>query len=86
MSNSAKDLSAEYSVSRGAKDLESCRANFLYPCLGFSQLFFSFLIFLLLFAQYGGAIINYGILTVEHCNFTGNYAKAVCIIASAHRK
>ena len=45
---------------------------------GFSQLFFSFLTFVLLFAQNGGAIVNYGILTVEHGNFTGNSAQQVC--------
>jgi hypothetical protein len=57
---------------------------------GISQLFFSFLTFLLLFAQHGGAIANYGILTVEHGNFTGNFAEYVCIIAPRsqcpHRK
>jgi hypothetical protein len=42
------------------------------PWPGFSQLFFSFLTFLLLFAQYGGAIANLETMTVEHGNFTGN--------------
>jgi hypothetical protein len=37
---------------------------------------------MLLFAQYGGAIMNYGTLTVKYGNFTGNSAdSAVCIIA-----
>jgi hypothetical protein len=36
--------------------------------------FFSFLTFLLLFAQHGGAIWNYGALTVKYGNFTGNSA------------
>ena len=44
------------------------------------QPFLSLLTFLLLFAQYGGAIINYGILTVEHGNFTGNSATAVPVV------
>jgi hypothetical protein len=42
--------------------------------LPFSQLFFSFLTFLLLFAQWGGAIRNNGTLTVKYGNFTGNSA------------
>jgi hypothetical protein len=41
---------------------------------GISQLFFSFLTFLLLFAQYGGAIANYGTLHVTLANFTRNQA------------
>jgi hypothetical protein len=49
---------------------------------GFSQRFFSFLTFLLLFAQYGGgAIYNDGTLTVKYGNFTGNSADDVCILA-----
>ena len=48
---------------------------------GISQLFFSFLTFLLLFAQSGGAIANFGTLTVKYGNFTGNSANAVCILA-----
>ena len=48
---------------------------------GISQLFFSFLTFLLLFAQYGGAIVNDGTLTVNYGNFTGNSANKVCVIA-----
>jgi hypothetical protein len=58
---------------------ESCRADLLYPCPGFSQLFFSFLTFLLLFAQWGGAIYNDGALTVEYGNFTGNSARQVIV-------
>ena len=46
---------------------------------GISQLFFSFLTFLLLFAQIGGAIFNGGILTVEHGIFTGNSADLVIV-------
>jgi hypothetical protein len=76
VSNTAAD------VSRAAEDLESCRADLLYPCPGFSQLFFSFLTFLLLFAQYGGAIYNAGTLAVKYGNFTGNSAPGVCILAS----
>ena len=41
---------------------------------GISQLFFSFLTFLLLFAQDGGAISNYGTLHVTLANFTRNQA------------
>ena len=48
---------------------------------GISQLFFSFLTFLLLFAQGGGAIFNYGTLTVKYGNFTGNSAEGVCVTA-----
>ena len=48
---------------------------------GISQLFFSFLTFLLLFAQYGGAIYNSGTLTVKYGIFTGNSATYVCILA-----
>ena len=44
---------------------------------GISQLFFSFLTFLLLLAQIGGAITSYGTLTVEHGIFTGNSADNV---------
>jgi hypothetical protein len=51
------------------------------PWPGFSQLFFSFLTFLLLFAQRGGAIYNYGTLTVKYGSFTNNSADAVCVIA-----
>ena len=47
-----------------------------------SQLFVSFLTFLLLFAQYGGAIWNGGTLTVKYGNFTGNSADGdVCVLA-----
>jgi hypothetical protein len=60
---------------------EKCRADLLYSCPGFSQLFFSFLTFLLLFAQYGGAIDNSGTLTVKYGNFTGNSADEVRILA-----
>jgi hypothetical protein len=49
------------------------------PWPGFSQLFFSFLTFLLLFAQYGGAIFNYGILTVKYGNFSGLSADHVIV-------
>ena len=48
---------------------------------GISQLFFSFLTFLLLFAQFGGAIYNDGTLTVKYGSFTGNSADNVCILA-----
>ena len=43
--------------------------------------FLSFLTFLLLFAQYGGAIYNAGTLAVKYGNFTGNSASDVCVIA-----
>ena len=69
------------------------REKLLAPAMslpGISQLFFSFLTFLLLFAQWGGAIYNEGTLTVKYGNFTGNSAYAVCIIAPRsqcpHRK
>ena len=52
---------------------------------GISQLFFSFLTFLLLFAQYGGAIWNGGTLTVKYGNFTSNSAAGVCTLAP-HRQ
>jgi hypothetical protein len=69
---------ADIYVSRAAPEL-SCRLAI--SLVGISQLFCSFLTFLLLFAQYGGAIYNNGILTVEHGIFTGNSADGVCIIA-----
>ena len=57
-------------------------ACYIPTLVGFSQLFFSFLTFLLLFAQYGGAIYNLGALTVKYGNFTGNSVDGwVCIIA-----
>ena len=61
-------------------------AQTCYICPRFSQLFFYFLTFLLLFAQYGGAIYNAGTLTVKYGSFTGNSAAtyigiSVCIIA-----
>jgi hypothetical protein len=49
---------------------------------GISELVFSFLTFLLLFAQGGGAIVNWGTLTVKYGNFIGNSADKVCILAS----
>jgi hypothetical protein len=65
-------------VSRAAPEL-SRRLAISLP--GISQLFFSFLTFLVLFAQGGGAILNYGALTVKYGNFTGNSADVVCVTA-----
>jgi hypothetical protein len=53
---------------------------------GISQLFFSFLTFLLLFAQRGGAIANYGTLTVKYGNFTSNSADTNVCVISPHSK
>jgi hypothetical protein len=73
------------SVSRAAPEL-SRRLAISLPGISISQLFFSFLTFLLLFAQRGGAIANYGTLTVKYSNFTGNSADGgVCILAP-HRQ
>jgi hypothetical protein len=66
------------SVSRAAPEL-SRRLAISLP--GISQLSFSFLTFLLLFAQRGGAIFNTGTLTVKYGNFTGNSADTVCVTA-----
>ena len=48
---------------------------------GIFTTFLLFSNFLLLFAQNGGAILNYGTLTVKYGNFTGNSAANVCILA-----
>ena len=63
---------AGYNVSRAATDLESCRADLLYPCPGFHNFF---LLSNFSVAQGGGgAIFNAGTLHVTLANFTRNQA------------